>query len=59
MQTPTPTPSQFDQLCEPIGEFEYLPAHPAPPAELDFEIEADREQHTLDEQILTGLVSPL
>ena len=36
-----------------------IPAHPTLPEELDPEYETDREQETLDEQILSGLVCPV
>jgi hypothetical protein len=58
-QTPSPEHTEFDQLCAPVDEFEYLPVLPEPPAELDLDHESEREQHELDKQILTGLVSPV
>ena len=59
MQTPSPSHEKFDQLCEPVDEFEYLPVHPTSPAEFDPAPDVDTEKRALDEQILTGLVCPV
>jgi|GEM_PF-5424599 len=53
---PSPQPTLFDRLCERVEDFDYLTVDLAPPAQ--DEPEEEREERTLDELILAGLVTP-
>jgi hypothetical protein len=55
---PTMDHAQFDQLCEPLGEFDPLPAVKAEPPQTEQELPAENEDASLDGLILAGLVAP-
>jgi hypothetical protein len=50
--------ARFDSLCEPVGDFEPLPAVVAEPPETETELPAENEDASLDGLILAGLVAP-
>lgn len=50
--------AQFDSLCEPLDEFDPLPAVVAEPPEHETELPAEDEDASLDGLILAGLVAP-
>ena len=50
--------AQFDSLCEPVGDFEPLPAVVAETPETETELPAENEDASLDGLILAGLVAP-
>ena len=55
---PSNDKAQFDSLCEPLGEFDLLPAVVAEPPETETELPAEHEDASLDGLILAGLVAP-
>jgi hypothetical protein len=50
--------AQFDSLCEPLDEFDTLPAVKAEPPKYETELPAENEDASLDGLILAGLVAP-
>jgi hypothetical protein len=50
--------AQFDLFCEPVEEFEHLPAIKAEPPKYESELPAEDEDASLDGLILAGLVAP-
>jgi hypothetical protein len=50
--------AQFDSLCEPVGDFEPLPAVVGEPPEHEHELPGENEDASLDGLILAGLVTP-
>ena len=56
---PSPDHKQFDQICEPVGEFEHLPALKGDPMDPERETpECAEPDASLNGLILAGLVSP-
>jgi hypothetical protein len=56
-QMPSNEHAQFDALCEPLGDFEPLPAVVAEPPTHECELPAEDEDAALDGLILAGLVA--
>ena len=52
---PSPEHAEFDQLCADVEDFETLPT--VRPAILERDEESD--EHSVDRQLLAGLVSPV
>lgn len=50
--------AQFDSICEPLDEFDPLPAVKAEPPKFETELPAENEDASLDGLILAGLVAP-
>ena len=58
VQMPSNEHTQFDTLCEPLEDFEKLPAVVAEPPKHERELPAENEDASLDGLILAGLVAP-
>jgi hypothetical protein len=50
--------ARFDLLCEPLDEFDPLPAVKAEPPQTEQDLPAEDEDAPLDGLILAGLVAP-
>jgi hypothetical protein len=58
LQMPTHDHAQFDTICEPLGEFEHLPAVKVERPDVAPEPRLEAGDDPLDGLILAGLVAP-
>lgn len=58
LMMPSHDHTAFDTLCEPLEEFDHLPAVKAEAPESEHDPQPDTEEAPLDGLILAGLVAP-
>jgi hypothetical protein len=57
LQMPSTDHREFDEICEPLGEWDHLPAVKGEPPEVEDEPIEDQDA-SINGLILAGLVSP-